>query len=126
MALSGLLAAAYVRESGINDAEATVKDGANFTADLAARQIETDLGELAATTTGLAATPSLGEVLNKPEDCSLTFSGIGAFPRAASISLIPKERWSVPRARSLSRKASPIGTIPGSSKLSVSPLWRIR
>jgi PAS domain S-box-containing protein len=80
IALSGLLAAAYVRASGINDAEAAVRNAANFTADLAVSEIESDLEELAATTSGLAATPNLGEILNKPEDCSLTFSGLGAFP----------------------------------------------
>lgn len=80
VALAGLMAAFYVRTSGINDAEVVVERGSIFTADLVASEIQAGLDQLSSTTTGLAATPNLGDILKSPESCSLTFAGVGLFP----------------------------------------------
>jgi len=79
--LAGTAAAAYVRISSVRDAEAAVKRSAPFTAELAASEIQKAVDQLAATTSGLAATPNLGSAVADPQDCSLTFSGVGVFPR---------------------------------------------
>ena len=80
VALGGFICASYVRASAIRETEGAVGQAASFTAELAAREIHKDLDELASTATGLAST-NLGDVLVNPESCSLTFSGLGAFPK---------------------------------------------
>lgn len=79
--VAGLGAALYVRQSGIHDAEALIERASRFAATQAASEIESALDEVAATTSGLAATPNLGDVMTNPEGCSLTFSGLDVFPR---------------------------------------------
>ena len=79
--LVGAAASAYVRISSVNDAEDAIERVAPFTAELAAAEIQKAVDQLAATTSGLAATPNLGSAVADPQDCSLTFSGVGVFPR---------------------------------------------
>jgi len=82
LAATTLFRVGYLDRVGGDDArEAAVQD-ATYSANAAAKQIGEYLTVLEATTKGLAENPQIGQVLETPELCALTFSGVGEGDRS--------------------------------------------
>ena len=76
-AAAAIGAAAYVFVQSDRDGRAEAERAATFTARTTAEQVGEAVAVLRATVEGLAATPNLADAFRRPEDCSLTFGGVG-------------------------------------------------
>src|SRR5919106_1279757 len=72
----------YLDREGGNDARQEAEQDATHSANAASRQLGEYLTVLESTTKGLAGNPQIGQILEMPEQCTLTFSGIGEGDRS--------------------------------------------
>jgi PAS domain S-box-containing protein len=73
---------AYLDRVAGNDAREEAEQDATYSADTAAKKLGEYLTLLESTTKSLAANPQMGQILETPEGCTLTFSGIGEGDRS--------------------------------------------
>jgi two-component system, cell cycle sensor histidine kinase and response regulator CckA len=73
---------AYLDHEGATDAREEAARDADYSANAAAKQLGEYLTLLQTTTQSLGANPQIAQVLASPEQCTLTFSGIGGADRS--------------------------------------------
>ncbi len=77
-----LFRVAYLDRVGGKDARQEARQVATHSANAAAKQLGEYLTVLESTTKSLAANPQIGQILETPEGCTLTFAGIGGEDRS--------------------------------------------
>jgi PAS domain S-box-containing protein len=114
-ALVATASAAYVYQRTAQDARAQAVADAHFAAQTAAAQVAQTLKIVQGTAAGLAANPSIGNVIDHPAGCTLSFSGGGGAGDRSHLDLLRTDGTVVCSSRAAAKGS--LGSYAGASWL---------